>query len=292
MTTPGSVTVEVRIRPARTADVPVLEGIVEHAYGVYVERIGGRPGPMDADYEEKVRAGDVFVAEEDGVVGLIVLVAKPDHVLIENVAVDPRRQGTGIGRLLLSFAETFAHEHQLSVLRLYTNSAMRENLALYERLGYKEDERRTENGFERVFLSKQLDPRVRMKAIGIEFIEAFNRRDIDALVGLVSPDFEFHPTSLVGERRVYEGHDGLRRWAGELSESQLKHQARLREIRVLDENRFLALTEVLLDGELVSPSAMLAHIDAAGRIVEAHAYLSDEEMLIKIGVVPKRTQEC
>jgi hypothetical protein len=43
------------------------------------------------------------------------------------------------------------------VLRLYTNAAMTENLTLYQRLGYREDERRGEAGFERVFLSKHLD---------------------------------------------------------------------------------------------------------------------------------------
>ena len=57
-----------------------------------------RPRPMDADYAEKVRGGLVSVAEEDGeVVGLIVLVEMPGRLLIENVAVDPARQGEGIG---------------------------------------------------------------------------------------------------------------------------------------------------------------------------------------------------
>jgi GNAT superfamily N-acetyltransferase len=39
------------------------------------------------------------------VVGLIVLIEEADHVLVENVAVDPGRQGEGIGRALLAFAE-------------------------------------------------------------------------------------------------------------------------------------------------------------------------------------------
>jgi len=146
-----------RIRRASAADVPVIEDIVDRAYGGYVERIGGRPLPMDDDYNEKVREGNVFVADEDGVCGLIVLVQHPDHVLVENVAVDPRRQGAGVGRLLLDYAETYAREHQASILRLYTNAAMTENLAIYAHLGYSEDERRTDNGFERVFLSKRID---------------------------------------------------------------------------------------------------------------------------------------
>jgi ribosomal protein S18 acetylase RimI-like enzyme len=148
----------VRIRQARAADVPSVRDIVERAYGVYVERIGRRPMPMDDDYTQKVREGCVFVADEDIVVGLIVLIRKSNHVLIENIAVDPRRQGTGVGRALLGYAEIDAHRHQLVVLRLYTNAAMTENLALYKSLGYREDERRREGAYERVFLSKRLDP--------------------------------------------------------------------------------------------------------------------------------------
>jgi ribosomal protein S18 acetylase RimI-like enzyme len=145
------------IRPARDDDLGAIEAIVERAYGGYVERIGMRPGPMDADYAEKVRLGLVSVAEEDGaVVGLLVLVPMPDHVLVENVAVEPERQGRGIGRALLSFAEDRARDAGRDSLRLYTHAKMTENRALYRRLGYRETERRDEQGFDRVFLAKRL----------------------------------------------------------------------------------------------------------------------------------------
>jgi ribosomal protein S18 acetylase RimI-like enzyme len=150
----------VRIRPAEPADVSAIAEIVERAYGVYIERIGLRPGPMDDDYPEQIRRGLVHLAEDDRVVGLIVLIERPDHLLIENVAVDPGRQGEGIGRELLGFAESAARRAGLDTLRLYTHEQMTENLALYARLGYREDERRREEVldrvFERVFLSKRL----------------------------------------------------------------------------------------------------------------------------------------
>jgi hypothetical protein len=41
-------------------------------------------------------------------------------------------------------------------LRLYTNEAMVENLALYPRLGFRDDERRAEHGLRRVYYSKRL----------------------------------------------------------------------------------------------------------------------------------------
>jgi ribosomal protein S18 acetylase RimI-like enzyme len=145
------------IRPAEEADVPAVHDLVQRAYSPYVSRIGRPPGPMTQDYEVKVAAGHVSVVDDAGsVVGLIVLVEEADHLLVENVAVDPGRQGEGIGRALLAFAEGYAHEAGLSTLRLYTHALMTENLALYPRLGYEEVDRRTDHGFERVFFVKHL----------------------------------------------------------------------------------------------------------------------------------------
>ena len=147
-----------QIRAAKAPDAVVLREIVERAYAIYVERIGRRPAPMDDDYAEKLREGDVFVAVDNGeVVGLIVLLAAEDHLLIENVAIDPEHQGKGIGRSLMALAETYASDRRIPELRLYTNAAMTENLILYPRLGYRESDRRTENGLKRVFFSKRLD---------------------------------------------------------------------------------------------------------------------------------------
>jgi predicted N-acetyltransferase YhbS len=146
-----------KVRLAIAGDVEAIAGIVERAYGVYVERIGMRPGPMDADHAEKVRRGLVSVADEGGeVVGLIALVEFADRLLIENVAVDPDRQGEGIGGSLLEFAEETARAAGIDTVTLFTHEKMSENLALYARLGYEEAERRNEGSFSRVFLSKRL----------------------------------------------------------------------------------------------------------------------------------------
>lgn len=147
-----------RIRRADLADLSRVCEVVDRAYGVYVERIGMRPGPMDADYRAQIDRGLVWVAAEGKtVLGLIVLVANPDHLLIENVAVDPAHQGAGVGRALLGFAEDTAREVGLDAIRLYTHEKMSENLALYARLGYSEFERRDKGGFALVFLSKDLN---------------------------------------------------------------------------------------------------------------------------------------
>ena len=144
------------LRPATPADVPVLDDIAARAYGVYIERLGGRrPRPMRDDYAERVRAADVFVAEDDaGITGMIVLVREPDHLLVENVAVDPDRQRAGVGRALMGRAEQFARESGFREVRLFTNVIMTRNQAIYRHLGYREDGRSIEADFQRVYFSK------------------------------------------------------------------------------------------------------------------------------------------
>ncbi|HEV7774090.1 MAG TPA: nuclear transport factor 2 family protein [Conexibacter sp.] len=117
------------------------------------------------------------------------------------------------------------------------------------------------------------------------FIDGFNRRDAEALVALSHPRIEFLPTILVGQRAVYHGHEGLRRWVDDLRASGAAHEVRVRTVRVLAPDGFAVLTEVLIDGELLSPSAMIAKLED-GLIVRAKAYLSDERTLIRVGVLP------
>ena len=127
------------------------------AYGHYVERIGRLPGPMTDDYDDVVRSRQVIVAERGGeVVGLIVLGAGAEGFLIDNVAVDPSHQGSGVGRALLERAEVAARRASYDSIYLYTHERMTENLALYSRLGYVEYDRRPEGEARRVYLRKKL----------------------------------------------------------------------------------------------------------------------------------------
>jgi ribosomal protein S18 acetylase RimI-like enzyme len=146
-----------RLRPATHADVPRLITLVRAAYGHYVDRIGGPPGPMTDDYAEVVASERVTVAELGGeIVGLIVLKVTDEGFLIDNVAVDPGRQGSGVGRALLEEAEVAARRAGFDSVYLYTHEKMTENLALYARIGYVEYDRRVQGGHRRVYLRKDL----------------------------------------------------------------------------------------------------------------------------------------
>ena len=145
------------IRSACVADWAALRAVTQRAYEGYVALIGRRPAPMDEDYEAVIARAIVSVAEQDGVVvGLIVVSAQADHLLIENVAVEPGHQHIGIGRALLGHAEALARERGVRELRLYTNAAMERNLRLYPRLGYAETGRAPGAGFRRVYFTKRL----------------------------------------------------------------------------------------------------------------------------------------
>jgi GNAT superfamily N-acetyltransferase len=145
------------IRPARPEEAPLLAALVERAYGPWVPVIGRRPMPMEDDYATRIAAGEAWVlAEADALHGLVVIEAQPDHLLLDNIAVDPARQGTGDGRVLLDFVEAEARRRGVPEVRLYTNALMVRNIALYARRGYAETERREEKGFSRVFMAKRL----------------------------------------------------------------------------------------------------------------------------------------
>ncbi|MFV0927288.1 MULTISPECIES: GNAT family N-acetyltransferase [Pseudomonas] len=145
------------IRPATAHDVAPVQALIEAAYALYIPRIGAKPGPMLEDYAALIAQGRVEVFEEQGqVLGVLVLIAQADGLLLDNVAVSPAAQGRGLGRQLMAHAEARARQLGLEVVRLYTNEAMSENLGLYERLGYRETHRAVQAGFRRVFMEKRL----------------------------------------------------------------------------------------------------------------------------------------
>ena len=146
------------IRRAQPEDRAAVERIVRDAYGIYIERIGKPPGPMLDDYAALIADGAVSALDEpDGTIaGIIVLLPQPDHLLLDNIAVRPDRQGQGLGRQLVAFAEAEARRLGHAELRLYTHQRMTENIALYTRLGFVETGRGREAGYDRVFMTKRL----------------------------------------------------------------------------------------------------------------------------------------
>lgn len=146
------------IRLATTTDEHAIRACAELAYARYVPLIGRKPAPMIADFAAQIAAGEVFVAtdDHDQLQGFIVFFVEDAHVLLENVAVLPRAAGQGIGKALIDFCEASARAQNLAKVKLYTNEKMIENLSIYPKLGYAEVDRRSEDGFHRVYFEKNL----------------------------------------------------------------------------------------------------------------------------------------
>lgn len=143
------------VRPADATDLPEVERIVRAAYSKYVARVGKPPGPMLDDYAAHIRSHALWVAGEP-IGGLIVLLPEDAYLLLDNIAVDPARQGQGVGRILMQFADIEARRRGYRELRLYTHETMVENIALYSRSGWVQTGRGVQNGFARVFFRKTL----------------------------------------------------------------------------------------------------------------------------------------
>ena len=115
------------IRLAVPSDTQAIGDLIHAAYRHYISRIGKPPGPMTDDYAARVGDGQVWVAEQPTgtIAGVLVLEDVPDGaLLLDNIAVAPAAQGTGIGRALMLFAEDEARRRGHCRIRLYTHVRM------------------------------------------------------------------------------------------------------------------------------------------------------------------------
>ena len=145
------------IRPAQVEDAAAITECVAAAYRHYLARIGKPPGPMLDDYIAVIQKHRVFILVDDvRIIGVLVLIRQDKSLLLDNVAVHPQYQGKGLGRELMALAEKEAQRLGYTAVTLYTNERMTENIELYKKLGYTETERKTEQGYQRVYMRKSM----------------------------------------------------------------------------------------------------------------------------------------
>jgi ribosomal protein S18 acetylase RimI-like enzyme len=92
---------------------------------------------MSENCAEEIAKHLVWVAEAGGtIVGGLVLVPSDGFIQLANVAVHPNNRGAGLGRRLLTLAETEAVDRGYAEMRLNTHADMPEIIRLYERNGW------------------------------------------------------------------------------------------------------------------------------------------------------------
>ena len=145
------------LRRATAKDADAIAALVDRAYRKYLPRIGRPPAPMTDDYHAVLRDHEVWVVDgRVAIDALLVLMPDADALFIDNIAVDPARQQSGLGRMLMAFAEDEARRRGLSALTLVTNEHMTENIAFYTRLGFVETSRELRRGSHTVHMRKAL----------------------------------------------------------------------------------------------------------------------------------------
>ena len=146
---------------AGAGDAAAVRALTRAAYAKWCALIGREPKPMTVDYDRAVREHMIDLLIDSAgprLVGLIEMVPKPDHLLVENVAVAPDAQGRGLGHRLMRHAERTTAALSLPQVRLYTNKAFEPNLRFYIGLGYRIDREEPFRGGFIVHFSKPVEP--------------------------------------------------------------------------------------------------------------------------------------
>jgi ketosteroid isomerase-like protein len=123
------------------------------------------------------------------------------------------------------------------------------------------------------------------QAIVLCWIDAFNVRDLDGMLQCFDEDVRFHPVRLGGLSSCYRGHRGVSEWFA-LLRRRPEHRIVVTEVHALDEDRVAVVGSLSLGADPVIASFCGLHRVRAGRIVTAHHYLTDPEMIEYLGLIP------
>jgi len=135
---PSSALESVRIRHARSTDVEALAALINIAFRVelpFIEDDRINPRGVRA-YMGK---GKFLIAEDSaGLVGCVYAELRSDRGYLGLLGVEPRRQGTGLGRRLMDAAEEFFRDAHCVAIDLRIVSARTPLPGFYRHLGYVE----------------------------------------------------------------------------------------------------------------------------------------------------------
>ena len=147
-------------RSARPSDLDRIAAIYDHILDreeAGLSTVGWVRGvyPTRQTAADAIAAGDMFVAEEDGVILAAAKInqeqvpeydqaawtvdAPPEEVMVlHTLVVDPQAKGRGRGTRFVAFYEDYARTHGCRCLRMDTNERNAAARALYKGLGYTE----------------------------------------------------------------------------------------------------------------------------------------------------------
>jgi N-acetylglutamate synthase-like GNAT family acetyltransferase len=135
---PSSALESAHIRRAESTDIEALSALVNIAFRVELPFIEGdriNPGGV----REYMKKGKFLIAEDSaGLAGCVYVEVRGDRGYLGLLGVEPRRQGTGLGRKLMKAAEDCFLTANCVAIDLRIVSARTPLPAFYRHLGYVE----------------------------------------------------------------------------------------------------------------------------------------------------------
>ena len=147
----------INIRLATESDYKAITRVIDDSFTKYINILNQKPSSMVTDYLPLIKNDQMYVLiDTKEIIGTLVLKISNEDMWVSNMAINPNLQKKGLGKKLLKFAEEKAKELRLKTVSLYTSSKIPELYEYYVKQGFKETERKKEDGFDRVYLSKTL----------------------------------------------------------------------------------------------------------------------------------------
>lgn len=114
--------------------------VMRAAFDPYVRKLGRELTPTSYDWlANPLARGSIYIARDGAdLVGAIATTPRGPELVIDMIAVEPTRQGSGIGSWLLARIEEVAWDAGFRCLSLDTAEMMGGLLRFYERHGYHE----------------------------------------------------------------------------------------------------------------------------------------------------------
>jgi len=133
-------------RTATLAESEEAGRVIRAAFTPYTRALGrelpaegsARFAEVQARFAAELERGDVYVAlDGERIVGAVRTKPQDKGLYIDQIAVDPTRQGTGVGSWLLHRIDEVARARGLGGLSLMTAEMAEANIRLYQRHGFE-----------------------------------------------------------------------------------------------------------------------------------------------------------
>jgi ketosteroid isomerase-like protein len=117
------------------------------------------------------------------------------------------------------------------------------------------------------------------------WVAAFNERDLDGMLDCLDRNVDFRPLKLTGLDRSYRGHDRVRRWFEQIGQLGYDYRLDVDSLSSDDEGSVVIVAGSLRLGPAALAPFSAIHTTADGQILSAHYYLSELDLIDRLGLV-------